>query len=60
MTDVGTFNTRQGKQTADLPSVVGLAENHAAFGVAGLADFPQYHLAIRALEAANVPVLIHR
>jgi len=44
----------------DSPSVVGFAEDHATFGVAGLADLSQYYVAIRALETANVPVAIHR
>lgn len=44
----------------DSPSVVGFTEDHAAFGVAGLADFSQHHVAIRAFEAADVPVPIHR
>lgn len=46
--------------TLDSPSVVAFAEDHATSGVAGLADFCQCRAAIRALEAAIVPVPIHR
>lgn len=43
-----------------LPSVVAFAENHAAPGVARVADFRQCCAAIRAFQATVVPIPIHR
>lgn len=43
-----------------LPSVVAFAEDHAAPGVARVADFRQCRATVRALEATVVPIPIHR
>lgn len=42
-----------------LPSVVAFAEDHAAPGVARVADFRQCRATVRALEATVVPIPIH-
>lgn len=44
---------------ASLPSVVAFAEDHAAPGVARVADFRQCRATVRALEATVVPIPIH-
>lgn len=51
---------RAGTTASEHPSVVAFAENHAAPGVARVADFRQRCAAIRAFQATVVPIPIHR
>lgn len=55
-----TLNTYLVSYQRGLPDVVVLTEDHASFAVAGAAVLAQLSLAAGALEAARVPVPLHR